>query len=162
MARPLVLALMLVITAGAYVAIQNGRVRAAEEAAAAALGREGALAKELRLERGKERVITRYVDRVRVVREQADTIIKEVPIHVTPQADSRCDVPVGFVGVHDAAARNLPLDQPARNPDAPAAGVALSAVAATVTGNYGTCHEIREQLIALQAYVHSIQGSAVR
>lgn len=162
MARTLVLALVLVITAGAYVAIQSGRVRAAEEAAAAALSRESGLAEELRLERGKQRVVTRYVDRVHVVREQAETIIKEVPIHVTPQADSRCDIPAGFVSVHDAAARNVPLDQSPGNPDAPAAGVALSTVAATVSGNYGTCHEIREQLIALQAYVQTLQESPVR
>lgn len=162
MGRALLLVLLLVVTVGAYVATQSSRVRNAEEAVTAALERESELAEELRLEREKERVVTRYVDRVRVVREQANTIIKEVPIHVTAQADSRCDVPVGFVSVHDAAARNLPLDQPAGDPDAPAAGVALSDVAVTVAGNYGTCHEIREQLISLQAYIDSLQGGGSR
>lgn len=158
MARTLILALVLVVSAGAYVAILNGRVHSAEEAAAAARASQSTLQEELRIEREKERVVIRYVDRVRVVREQADTIVKEVPVHVTLQADARCDVPAGFVSLHDAAARNLPLHQPAGDPDAPAAGVALSAVATTVAGNYGTCHEIREQLIALQDYIAILSG----
>ena len=50
------------------------------------------------------KVVTRYVDRVRVVREKGDTIIKEVPVYVPAQADAACTVNRGFVRLHDAAA----------------------------------------------------------
>ncbi|MBN4688707.1 hypothetical protein, partial [Escherichia coli] len=73
-----------------------------------------------------QRVVTRFVDRVRVVRERGATITKEIPVYVTARADARCDVPAGFVRVHDAAAANLPLGEPAGDPDAPAPGITLS------------------------------------
>lgn len=109
---------------------------------------------------GDAKVITRYVDRVQYVREAGATIVKEVPVYVTPQADRVCPVPVGFVRLHDAAAENRPLAGPAGDPDAPAAGIALSTVANTIAGNYTSCHAIREQLIGLQDVVRKRQAQA--
>ena len=100
-------------------------------------------------------VVTRYVDRVRVVREKGDTIIKEVPIYVPVQADAACTINRGFVRLHDAAAAGE-LPEPARDTDAAAAGIALSAVAGTVAANYQSCHENAEQLRALQAWVREM------
>ncbi|MBU9457027.1 hypothetical protein [Burkholderia multivorans] len=100
------------------------------------------------------KIVTRYVDRVRVVREKGDTIV-----YVDREADRACVVPLGFVRVHDAAAANVPVGHPGST-DAAAAGVALSAVAATVADNYTTCHENAEQLIALQARVRDIEKEA--
>ena len=71
------------------------------------------------------KVVTQYVDRVRVVREKGDTIIKEVPVYVPAQADAACTVNRGFVRLHDAAAAGE-LPTPAGDPDAAAAGLALS------------------------------------
>lgn len=105
-----------------------------------------------------ERVITQYVDRVRVVRERGTTITREVPVYVTAKADAACPVPVGFVRVHNSAAQNLPLGEPAGNPDAPTPGVALSTVATTVASNYTTCHETAQQLTALQDWVRGLQA----
>lgn len=96
-------------------------------------------------------VVTQYVDRVQVVREVGATITKEVPVYVTAKADAACPVPVGFVRLHDAAAEGRTPEPAAGDPDAPAARIALSAVADTYT--YTTCHETREQLIALQAWI---------
>ena len=98
------------------------------------------------------KVITQYVDRVRVVREKGDTIIKEVPVYVPVQADAACTINCGFVRLHDAAAAGE-LPEPAGDADAASAGIALSAVAATVAANYQTCHENAEQLMALQMWV---------
>ncbi|MBR7995754.1 hypothetical protein KDX08_25230 [Burkholderia cenocepacia] len=102
------------------------------------------------------KIVTQYVDRVQVVREKGDTIIKEVPVYVDREADRACVVPVGFVRVHDGAAANVPVGDP-RGADAAPSGVALSAVVATVAGNYTTCHENAEQLIALQARVRDTE-----
>ena len=98
------------------------------------------------------KVVTEYVDRVRIVREKGETIIKEVPVYVPVQADATCTINRGFVRLHDAAAAGE-LPEPARNADEAAAGVALSAVAGTVAANYQTCHENAEHLRALQAWV---------
>ena len=67
------------------------------------------------------KVVTQYVDRVRVVREKGDTIIKEVPVYVPVQADAACTINRGFVRMHDAAAAG-DLPEPARDADAAAAG----------------------------------------
>ena len=59
--------------------------------------------------------------------------------------------------LHDAAAAGE-LPEPARDADAAAAGIALSAVAGTVAANYQTCHENAEQLRALQNVGHGDEG----
>jgi hypothetical protein len=158
MGRDLILMLLLIVTIGGYVVLQNHRVTSARSDAASARTEAQRLAGELGEAKLKERVVVRYVDRVQVVRERGETITKEIPVYVTAKADARCDVPAGFVSVHDAAAQNVPLGEPAGDPDAPAAGITLSGVARTVAGNYAACHAIREQLIGLQDYVSGLQA----
>lgn len=68
----------------------------------------------------RDRVVTQYVDRERIVYKQADTIIKQVPVYITPEADDQCPVPDGFVRVHDAAARGISLDDASGTPNATA------------------------------------------
>ena len=97
-------------------------------------------------------VVTKYVDRIQVVREKGDTLIQEIPVYVPVQADAACTVHRGFVSLHDAAAAGELPTAPG-DPDAPAEGLALSAVAATVVSNYQTCHENAEQLKALQDWI---------
>ncbi len=81
------------------------------------------------------KVVTQYVDRIRVVREKGDTIIKEVPVYVPVQADAACTINRGFVRLHDAAA------------------------AGTVAANYQTCHENAEQLRALQWWISEVRAA---
>lgn len=104
------------------------------------------------------KVVTQYVDRVRVVREKGDTIFKEVPIYVPVQADAACTINRGFVRLHDAAAAGE-LPDSARDANEAAAGIALSTVAGTVAANYQTCHENAEQLRALQVWVSEIPSA---
>ena len=74
------------------------------------------------------------------------------------QADAACTINRGFVRLHDAAAAGE-LPEPARDADAAAAGIALSAVAGTVAANYQTCHENAEQLRALQGWVSEVRAA---
>ncbi|KVM74413.1 hypothetical protein WJ60_00055 [Burkholderia ubonensis] len=158
-ARILVVGAIALAGAAVVIAVQHARLVDAGQ-------RVDALARDVR-DRTAERdaarrdvkVVTQYVDRVQVVREKGDTIIKEVPVYVDREADRACVVPVGFVRVHDAAVANVPVGDPG-SADAAPAGIALSAVAATVAGNYTTCHENTEQLIALQARVRDIVPEA--
>lgn len=101
-------------------------------------------------------VVTQYVDRVKVVREAGATIVKEVPVYVTQDADADCRINRGFVRLHDAAAAGR-IPEPAGNSDAAPAGIALSAAASTVADNYGRCRENAEQLIALQEWVERMR-----
>ncbi len=97
-----------------------------------------------------ERIVTQYVDRVRIVREQADAIIREVPVYVPAQCDPDGRLPAGWRVLHDAAASGGAADPAAI---AHAQPVAPDAAAETVARNYGTCRETAEQLSALQAWV---------
>ncbi|KVP62189.1 hypothetical protein [Burkholderia ubonensis] len=158
-ARILVVGAIALAGAAVVIAVQHARLVDAGQ-------RVDALARDVR-DRTAERdaarrdvkVVTQYVDRVQVVREKGDIIIKEVPVYVDREADRACVVPVGFVRVHDAAVANVPVGDPGHTDAAPS-GVALSAVAATVAGNYTTCHENAEQLIALQARVRDTEQEA--
>lgn len=105
-----------------------------------------------------ERVVTQYVDRVRVVRERAQTIVKKVPVYVTAKADAACLVPAGFVRVHDAAVQGVDLPASAGTTADTPSGVALSAVASTVASNYGICRETAERLTSLQNWVRQQGG----
>jgi hypothetical protein len=85
-----------------------------------------------------------------------NTELIEVPKYVTVKADSQCSVPRGFVRLHDGAAGNLPpVPLTAGQSDDDPSGVELSAVADTITANYGTCNETRQQLIDLQAWIRA-------
>lgn len=46
-------------------------------------------------------VVTKYVDRVKVIHQKAATIIQEVPKYVTQADNQRCTVPHGFVKLWD-------------------------------------------------------------
>ena len=104
-------------------------------------------------------VMTKYVDRVKIVRQAGETLIKEVPVYVPAQADAACVVPRGFVRLHDAATQGV-VPEPAGDFDAAPADIALSAVAGTVAENYTACRENAEQLSALQSWILRMQESA--
>ncbi|MBN5012500.1 hypothetical protein JY406_07825 [Stenotrophomonas maltophilia] len=154
--RALALAALVAATAGLF-SCQQARVSHATAALdsatrdlASANAEKKDLASKLELAQSTTRVVTEYVDRVQVVHERAATITKEVPVYVTPNADAACSVPVGFVQLHDAAAAGIPPAGSAGDPDAPATGVTLSAVAETTAGNYSQYHAAAEQVTALQ------------
>lgn len=105
------------------------------------------------------KVVTQYVDRVRVVSEKGEAIIKKVPVYLPVQADAACTIDRGFVRLHDADAA-VELPESARAADAVAADIALSAVAGTVAANYQSCHENAEQLRALQAWARDMAVTA--
>lgn len=94
------------------------------------------------------KIVTQYVDRVRVVHDTTQTLQREIPTYVTPATDRAFPLPRGFVRVHDAAATHG-LPGPARDTDAQASDITASRAADVIAANYGTCLEIREQLNAV-------------
>lgn len=106
-------------------------------------------------------VITKYVERVQVAKENAKTIIQKVPVYVSKESDARCAVPAGFVRLHDAAAANVPpVASSASVPNDAPSGIALSAVAGTVADNYESAHLNAEQLKALQQWARDSHAIA--
>lgn len=86
------------------------------------------------------------------------TIIKEVPIHVSPESDSRCVVPLGAVRVLDAAATGNPAISygPGESADQ-ASGIELSGVVSSVADNYGYTRELEAQVIGWQDWYERVR-----
>ena len=125
----------------------------------AEITRQAALAAQVKHQQAEAsvRVVTKYVDRIKVVREKGDAIIKEVPLYVPVEADAACTINRGFVRLHDAAA-TYAIPRASRVADARPADITLSTVATTLVDNYQRCHENAEQLIALQDWVRQVRA----
>lgn len=102
------------------------------------------------------KVVTKYIDRVTVVKETSDATVKTIPKLISQDADAKCVVPNGFVVLHDSAAKGEVPDTSGSTNEA-ASGVKISEVGQTVTENYGTCHQNAEQLKALQEWIKTQQ-----
>ncbi|NJB79785.1 hypothetical protein [Xanthomonas arboricola] len=147
----ILLALIAVLVGGCV--WQERRVSAAHTERKQALDAKAAAIAERDSARASTKTVVEYVDRVQIVREAGATITREIPIYVTQKSDAACAIPAGFVRLHDVAATGNPAGPPTGDPDAPAAGVTLSAVAGTVADNYTSCHATAAQLSALQDWI---------
>ena len=154
--RLLVLAALAAALVGAGWFKGAGHVQHQWDAAVAEQARQVARVEKQQAE-ATVQVVTRYIDRVKVVREKGDAIIKEVPIYVPVEADAACTIQRGFVRLHDAAASNA-IPRAPGIADASPADIALSTVATTLVDNYQRCHENAEQLIALQDWVRQLRA----
>ncbi len=100
----------------------------------------------------KERVVTKYVDRVK-------TIVKKEYIYreqANNNVPDRTELSNGWVYLHDSAARNSDADS-TRSSDGTGSGVKANQALAVVTDNYAACHANAEQLTALQEYVREVE-----
>ena len=59
---------------------------------------------ELELEQKSAQVVTEYVDRIKEIEGKTKEIIKNVPIYITKEDNSRCTIPDVFVRLHNSAA----------------------------------------------------------
>lgn len=156
MARKTLLAVC-VVSAAVYVAgYQHGSSHIQseweQEKNRLALARQNVSGKQMQ---STAQVVTKYVDRVRVIREATEPIIKQVTVYVP---DTVCDIPAGFVSLHNATAKSdVRVPQAASSPDDASTGTDLTAVATVVAENYTRCHENTEKLRALQRWVRRMQ-----
>lgn len=51
-------------------------------------------------------IVTQYIDRVKVVKEKSDVIIKEIPKYITKEVDAQCSIPESIRMLHTAASKN--------------------------------------------------------
>lgn len=84
-------------------------------------------------------------EKVRIVKEKGDVIIKEVPVYVTKADDDKCVIPNGFVRLHTAAAENT-APGPASDSDRAPSGHSLSQVEEVDVNNFKALSECRAKL----------------
>lgn len=99
-----------------------------------------------------EKIVTVYVDKVKVVKGKSHEIQKQIKTNITEKSDNACKLSNTFVWLHDSAAKNQ-LSEPSSGIDETASDVKLSTATETITQNYGKYYEISEQLKALQDWV---------
>lgn len=99
-----------------------------------------------------EKIVTQYVDKVKIVKEKGNVVIKEIPKYITKESDANCVIPKSFVMLHNSASRNEIPDSTGPVDDS-ASTLKLSTVIETVAGNYTIYYETSEQLKALQDWV---------
>jgi hypothetical protein len=100
----------------------------------------------------KERIVTKYVDRVKVITRK-EYIYRE---QATNNVPDRTELSNGWVSLHNDAATGRDADS-ARSSDATGSGIAANQALATITDNYAICHANAEQLTSLQQYVREVQ-----
>src|SRR5689334_3110458 len=132
---------VLTVAGGAFkLGSDSGWARRDAEAVAADLAREkGAHLADLRALEVSQKVDSEHQRAAERLHTVYRTIEREVPAHVTAEADARFPLPVGFVRVHDSAARGLPIadiHDAAGRPDGAASEVAASEAARTIAWNY--------------------------
>lgn len=99
-----------------------------------------------------QKIVTKYVDKVKIVKEKGDVIIREVPKYISEKSDTECVIPKSFVMLHDSASKNEVPDSSGGIDGTPST-TKLSTVIETVAGNYTIYYETAEQLKALQEWV---------
>lgn len=99
-------------------------------------------------------VITKYVDRVKIVEGKTHEIIKKVPVYITKESDDKCTINTGFVSLHNSSASQTKIPDTSRDFNETASNVKLSTVATTISENYGTYYQVAEQLKALQDWIN--------
>ncbi|MCX8566815.1 MAG: hypothetical protein ON057_001542 [Glomeribacter sp. 1016415] len=99
-----------------------------------------------------------FRERIKIVKEKGDTIIKEVPIYVTQADTDRFGVNVGFVRHYNAAFANEPAGSPAE-PDRKPTGISLAEIAEVNAYNANICWQWREQALGLRAFYRQLQNA---
>jgi len=116
----------------------------------------------VRLADARFRVVTqtevKYRTRIKQVEVKGATIIKEIPVYVTPTDDATYPVPVGFVRNYTAAWSNTAAG-PAAESDRRPSGVPLSVVGQADAANALSCRVYKEQRDGLIEFYHNLQGA---
>lgn len=99
-----------------------------------------------------ERVVTKYIAVKGKDIENTRTLIQEVPIYVTKEADARCAVNLGTVRLWNRAVHGAVPD-PSTGPDDAPSGFACSDIAKAFVEAAGQYDATAHQLVGLQEWV---------
>jgi hypothetical protein len=93
---------------------------------------------------------TKYIEKIKIVKETTNANIQYVEKVVT-KYDNLCTLSNAAIVLHDSASQNI-MARSAGGTVEGTSDVKASTLIGTVTQNYGTYYEIREQLIAWQEW----------
>ncbi|BBE09776.1 Uncharacterized protein MCB1EB_1615 [Mycoavidus cysteinexigens] len=99
-----------------------------------------------------------YRDRIKIVKEKGETIIKEVPVYVTQADTHHFGVNVGFVRHYNSAFTGE-LAGVATELDRRPAGISLAELAEVNAYNASVCWQWREQALGLRAFYQQLQNT---
>ena len=98
---------------------------------------------------------------VEVVKWRTQEVVREVKVLVPVSLDSTYPISDGLVCAHDAAVASCngdPAPGPCATPDAPSE-VGASALAVTITENYGACAEYRARCLAWESFYNDLRAN---
>lgn len=114
----------------------------------------------VKLTAAREKVVTqiqvKYVDRIKTIYQQGDTITKEIPIYVNKTDDAGCTIPTGFVRVYGSAWSGTPPGTPGESDRQPS-GVPLSEIASDDTNNATSCRVYKEERDGLIEFYNKLR-----
>lgn len=111
---------------------------------------------EVRAPEITKQIEIRYKDRIKVVHEKGDEIVKRVPVYVTKQDDSRCVIDTGFVRLWNDA-NKMQFSDTTSFDNETASPVVLTDVAAQHAKEAKQYNELYEQMIFTQQWLLSQQ-----
>ena len=109
--------------------------------------------KELEAEKITAEVVTKYIDRIKIVEGKTREIIKKVPVYITKESDDKCTINNGFVSVFNASANQTDIPITSDDINEGASDIKLSEVATVVSQNNGTYYQVADQLKSLQGWI---------
>ena len=102
----------------------------------------------------KERVVTEYVDKIKVVT-QKETIYRDA---AQQQVPGKFNLTNGWVHLHDTSVQGLDLD-PEKTSDDTDSSVKDNQALGTVLSNYSICLQNAQQLVSLQSWILETKAS---
>ncbi len=97
-----------------------------------------------------------YRERIKIVKEKGETLIKEMPIYVTQADTDRFGINVGFVHHYNAAFTGE-LAGVATEFDRRPASISIAEIAETNAFNARVCWQWREQALGLKTFYQQLQ-----
>ena len=98
----------------------------------------------------KEKVVTQFVDKVKVVKEK-EYVLQQQATEAVP---AQHDLSNGGVYIHDhATSPDSSISDPTRAADGSSSGIKDNEALLTIISNYSTCLKTNQQLIGLQQWI---------
>ncbi|AMP15473.1 hypothetical protein CPter291_3236 [Collimonas pratensis] len=121
--------------------------------------------RSVRIEKAQQVVVTqtqiKYVDRIKTVYAQGETIEMQIPIYITSTDTARFAVNAGFVRLYDAAwSGDAP--GPAADSDREPAGISLAQVAEVDVFNATACRAWKELALGQRQFYDELRDTSNR
>ena len=98
----------------------------------------------------KEKVVTQFVDKVKVVKEK-EYVLQQQATEAVP---AQHDLSNGWVYIHNhSTGAEAGVSDPTRAADGSSSGIKDNEALLTILGNYSICHENSEQLKGLEEWI---------